>query len=58
MQCNSNRSKTSVKNMGIKLFNNLPLDLKNVTVFKLFKRKLKKYLMKNAFYSLQEFFMK
>jgi hypothetical protein len=58
MQCNSNRSKTSVKNMGIKLFNNLPLDLKNVAVFKLFKRKLKKYLMQNAFYSLQEFFMK
>jgi hypothetical protein len=43
--------------MGIKLFNNLPLQLKTISDFKLFKSKLKTYLLYNAFYSLQEFFM-
>jgi hypothetical protein len=47
----------SVINMGIKLFTNLPLELKGFSDFKLFKSKLKTYLLPNAFYSLQEFFM-
>jgi hypothetical protein len=47
-----------VINMGIKIFNNLPLELKGVADFKVFKRKLKGYLLLSAFYSLQEFFCK
>ena len=55
--CNTNRCKRSVINMGIKLYNNLPMELKNVSDFKVFRRKLKCYLLHNAFYSLQEFFI-
>jgi hypothetical protein len=40
-----------------KLFNNLPLELKSISDFKLFKSKLKIYLLQNVFYSLQEFFV-
>ena len=54
--CNTNRCKRSVINMGIKLYNNLPMELKNVSDFKVFRRKLKCYLLHSAFYSLQEFF--
>jgi hypothetical protein len=44
-------------NMGIKSFNNLPLQLKSFSDFKLFKSKLKTYLLQIAFYSLQEFLL-
>jgi hypothetical protein len=53
--CNTNRSKRSVVNMSIKLCNNLPLELKNVFDLKVFKKKLKCYLLNSSFYSLQEF---
>jgi hypothetical protein len=42
--------------MGIKIFN-IPLELKGVADFRVFKRKLKGYLLLSAFYSLQEFFV-
>jgi hypothetical protein len=54
--------------MGTKIFNGLPIELKNemnLNVFKrklngclLCKRKLNGYLLCNVFYSLQEFFSK
>jgi hypothetical protein len=44
--------------MGIRIFNGLPLELKTIDNFKVFKRKLKSYLMCNEFYSLHEFFNK
>jgi hypothetical protein len=56
--CNTNRSKRSVVNMGIKLYNNLPIELKNVSEFKVFKKKLKCYLLNRSFYSLHEFLCK
>jgi hypothetical protein len=42
--------------MEIKIFNGLPLELKSIENFKVFKDKLKKYLIRNEFYSLYEFF--
>jgi hypothetical protein len=42
--------------MSIKIFNSLPLELKSVENFRVFKIKLKSYLLHGAFYSLQEFF--
>jgi hypothetical protein len=38
--------------------NNLPLELKNVSDFKVFKKKLKCYLVNSSFYSLHEFLCK
>jgi hypothetical protein len=38
------------------LGNSLPLELKGVNNFNVFKKKLKKYLLCKVFYSLQEFF--
>jgi hypothetical protein len=42
--------------MGIKIYNNLPSEIKSSQNFKAFKNKLKDYLLLNAFYSLKEFF--
>jgi hypothetical protein len=53
--CNTSRCKKSVTNMGIKIYNNLPSEIKTTQNFKAFKRKLKDYLLLNVFYSLKEF---
>jgi hypothetical protein len=42
--------------MGIKIYNNSPSEIKTTQNFKAFKRKLKDYLLLNAFYSFKEFF--
>jgi hypothetical protein len=55
--CNTNCCKISVINISIEIFNSLPLELKSVTDFKVFKRNLKGYLLHSAFYSLQVFFV-
>jgi hypothetical protein len=44
--------------MGAKIFNDIPLELKNEMNLNVFKRKLKGYLLCNVSYSLQEFFNK
>jgi hypothetical protein len=41
--------------MGTKIYNNLPLEIKSVDNFNVFKRKLKNDLLHSAFNSLQEF---
>jgi hypothetical protein len=41
--------------MGTKIFNGLPIELKNEMNLNVFKRKLKGYLLCNVFYSLQAF---
>jgi hypothetical protein len=41
--------------MGIKIYNNLLSEIKTTQNVKAFKRKLKDYLLLNAFYSLKEF---
>jgi hypothetical protein len=43
--------------MGIKIYN-LPSEIKTTQNFKAFKRKLKDYLLLNAFYSLKYSFFK
>jgi hypothetical protein len=37
------------------IYNDLPFELKRTEHFKVFKNKLKSYLLQNCFYSLQEF---
>jgi hypothetical protein len=44
--------------MGTKIFNGLPIELKNEMNLNVFKRKLNGDLLSNVFYSLQEFFNK
>ena len=41
---------------GIKYYNKLPDDLTNISDFSLFKKELKKYMLKKPIYSLNEFF--
>jgi hypothetical protein len=41
--------------MGMKICNNLPFELKRTEHFKVFKNKLRSYLLQNYFYSIQEF---
>jgi hypothetical protein len=43
--------------MGIQIHNNLPSELKRIKNFKVFKNKLKSYLIQNCFNSLQEYFL-
>jgi hypothetical protein len=52
--CNTDHFKKSVINMGLNKFSGLPLELKSIENFKVFKKKLKNYLICNEFYS--EFF--
>jgi hypothetical protein len=52
--CNTERSKGGVINMETKILNGLPVELKNETNPNVFKKKLKGYLICNAFYSLQK----
>jgi hypothetical protein len=54
--CNTELSKRGVINMGTKIFNGLPIELKNEMNLNVFNRKLNGYLLCNVFYSLQEFF--
>jgi hypothetical protein len=56
--CNTSRCKRSVINMGIRLYNNLPSQIKSTQDYKAFKHQLKDYLLNKAFYSLQEYFYK
>jgi len=47
--------KKSVINMGTKVYNNLPRFLKERDDYRAFKRKLKKFLLLQSFYSVEEF---
>jgi hypothetical protein len=49
-------SKRGVINMGTKIFNDLPAELKNEMNLNVFKRRIKSSFLRNVFYSLQEFF--
>lgn len=42
--------------MSIKIYNNIPTDIKDEPNFIKFKKRLKSYLIKKSFYTLQEFF--
>ena len=45
----------SVINMGIKLFNKLPMQIKQLDKYKSFKKEVKTFVH-NAFYIIEEFF--
>jgi hypothetical protein len=47
--CNAEHSKRGVINKGTKIFNGLPIELKNDMNLNAFKRKLKGYLLCNVF---------
>lgn len=55
--CNLNLIKNSPNVLGPKLFNNLPVNLKNNNSLLGFKKGLKKYLVSKSIYSLDEFFV-
>jgi len=52
---NTNLYKRSVINMGIRLYNNVPMHIKKLEEYKLYKRELKYFLIDHAFYSVEEF---
>ena len=41
--------------MGIKLFNKLPIQIKQLDDYKGFKREVKNFLLCNSFYTIEEF---
>jgi hypothetical protein len=43
-------------NMGIKLYNKLPTQIKQVNTYKSFKKEVKKFLVHNAIYTIEEFY--
>ena len=47
--------KRSVINVGTKLFNKLPSYIKEIDIYKTFKKKLKSLLLLHSFYSMEEF---
>jgi len=47
--------KKSVINMGTKVYNNVPKYLKEIDYYKAFKRELKLFLLRQTFYSVEEF---
>ena len=54
--CNTVLYQRSVINMGRKLFNKLPIQIKQLDNFKSFKREVKTFLIHNSFYTIDEFF--
>jgi hypothetical protein len=54
--CRKSLYKKSVINTGIKLFNQLPLELKQLQDFKQFRKKWKLLLLNKALYTLNEYF--
>ena len=43
------------ENMGIKLFNKLPIQIKQLGNYKGFKTEVKTFLLHNSFYTIDEF---
>jgi len=54
---NTNLYTKSVINMGIQLYNKVPNNIKKLSEYKPYKRKLKSFDIEHAFYSLDEFYM-
>jgi len=53
--CRTNVYKTSVINMGTKIYNKLPDYMKEIDNYKSFRNKLKSFLFQHTFYSVEEF---
>jgi hypothetical protein len=41
--------------MGIRFYNKVPINIKKLEEYKLYKRELKSFLIDHAFYSVEEF---
>lgn len=54
--CNTCNYQKSVLNIGTKLFNKLPLQIKQLDDSNKFKKELKNFLLVNSFYTIAEFF--
>ena len=48
-------TKKSVINMGIRLYNKVPINVKKLEEYKPYKRELKSFLIGHTFYSVEEF---
>ena len=55
LTCRTNLTKNNGLNMGITLFNKLPEQLKKLEAKHRFKNNVKKYLLQNVFYSVNEY---
>jgi len=53
---NTETYKKSVINMGTKIYNKLPGFLKEIDDNRVFRKKLKSFLLLHSFYSVEEFF--
>jgi hypothetical protein len=51
----TDKNKKSVISMGTKLYNKLPSYVKGLDNYRAFKRELKSFLLRHAFYSVDEF---
>ena len=56
LSCNTPLFKRSVINMGIKLYNTMPTNIKQLESFRDFEERLKLFLQDHPFYSLNEGF--
>jgi len=52
LSCNTNLLEKCVNNMGIQLYNMMPVSIMTLNKYKMFKRKLKYSLINHAFYSV------
>ena len=53
--CSTVLYQKSVRNTGIKLYNKLPKQLKQIDDYKDFKKQVKNFLLHNAIYTIEEF---
>jgi len=57
LTCRTNLAKNNGVNMGIALYNKLPQNLKKLDMKHTFKNKVKKFLLQNVFYSVDEYLL-
>ena len=55
-QCNTTLYQKSVLNMGIKLYNKLLIQIKQLDTYKSFKKEVKTFLAHKADYTMEEFY--
>jgi hypothetical protein len=55
--CNTSTFKESIINMGIKMYNRFPLELRKSVGINVFKHKLKLFVLDHPFYTLHEFLL-
>ena len=53
--CSTVLYKRSVTNISIKLFNKLPVQIKQLDNYKCFNREVNNFLLNNSFYTIEEF---